>query len=293
MSDASASAASTQPPGLLERHHFLLRRLHSLAGIVPIGVFVIFHLFTNAQIIWGALGFEDKFQHEVDFIHDLPALLYLEIFGLWLPIAFHAGLGFVYTFSGKSNVKHYKYGGNVRYTLQRVTGILAFVFIFLHIATLRWRLDVFGWFTPFYADAEFGGETVGLASASTAIAFNGGPDASIFVGILIVLFYAVGVMSAVFHWSNGLWTAAITWGVTTSVQSMRRWGYVCAVMFLALTAFTVTAIYGSVVYEPSTQELAAWMEKAGRTEQVAGFDPSLTSAAVELLKSEEGFTTTP
>ncbi|MFW6032980.1 MAG: hypothetical protein ACOCTI_06375, partial [Phycisphaeraceae bacterium] len=63
--------------------------------------------------------------------------------------------------------------------------------------------------------------------------------------------------------------------------------------FLALTAFTVTAIYGSVVYEPSTQELAAWMEKAGRTEQVAGFDPSLTSAAVELLKSEEGFTTTP
>ena len=290
MSTASASPAE---PGLLERHHFLLRRLHSLTGIVPIGVFVIFHLFTNAQIIWGALGFEDTFQHEVDFIHDLPALLYLEIFGLWLPIAFHAGLGFVYTFSGKANVKHYRYGGNLRYTFQRVSGIVAFVFIFLHIATLRWRLDVFGWFTPFYADAEFGGETVGLASASTAIAFNGGPDASAFVGVLIVLFYAVGVMSAVFHWSNGLWTAAITWGVTTSVQSMRRWGYVCGALFIALTAFTALAIYGSVTYQPTETELAAWMNKAGRTEQVAGFDPAVTAAAAELAKAEDDFTAAP
>ena len=275
-----SSNSGAQTPGLLARHHFLLRRLHSLTGVVPIGVFVIFHLFTNAQMIWGALGFEDAFQHEVEFIHSLPALLFLEIFGLWLPIAFHAGLGFVYTFTGKSNVDHYKYGGNVRYTLQRVSGIIAFVFIFLHIATLRWRLNVLGWYTPFYVHGEYAGQSVDLASASTAIAFNGGPEGSLLAAFIIVLFYSVGVMSAVFHWSNGLWTAAITWGVTTSVQSMRRWGYVCAVLFIALASFTALAIYGSVTYEPSEIELAAWMEMAG-VDELAGYDTAFLDTPVE------------
>lgn len=277
MSDASASAASTQPPGLLDRHHFLLRRLHSLTGILPIGVFVIFHLFTNAQIIWGALGLEDAFQHEVEFIHDLPALLYLEIFGLWLPIGFHAGLGLLYTFTGKSNVKQYKYGGNARYTLQRVSGIIAFAFIFLHIATLRWRWNIFGWYTPFHVHGEVGGESVGLASASTAIAFNGGPEGSIFAAVLVVLMYSVGVMSAVFHWSNGLWTAAITWGITTTPQSFRRWGYVCAALFVALATFTVLAIYGSVTYEPSALEMQAWLNEA-QIDRVEGFETTASSA---------------
>ena len=267
MSTAPA-AASPQQPNLLERHHFLLRRLHSLTGIVPIGVFVIFHLFTNMQLIWGALGLEDTFQHEVEFIHDLPALLYLEIFGLWLPIGFHAALGFWYTFTGKSNIDRYKYGGNVRYTLQRVTGILAFVFIFLHIATLRWRWDIFGWYTPFFVYAETPGgqilatdkhgDALGLASASTAIAFRGGPEGNLFAAFLVVALYVIGVSSAVFHWANGLWTAAISWGITTTEQSFKRWGYVCAAMGLALAVFGGTAIVGAITYEISPDERRAW-----------------------------------
>jgi hypothetical protein len=31
-------------PSFIEKNHFLLRRLHSLTGIVPIGVFLIAHL---------------------------------------------------------------------------------------------------------------------------------------------------------------------------------------------------------------------------------------------------------
>jgi succinate dehydrogenase/fumarate reductase cytochrome b subunit len=73
--------------------HFLLRRLHSLCGLVPVGVFLCFHLFTNFQMLVGDI------QHEVEFIHNMPALFFVEL-ALWLSIGFHAALGFYYTFAG-------------------------------------------------------------------------------------------------------------------------------------------------------------------------------------------------
>ncbi|MEM1355375.1 MAG: hypothetical protein AAGC44_04660 [Planctomycetota bacterium] len=243
-----AQTATAAKPGLIERNHFLLRRLHSLSGILPVGLFVIAHLFTNAQMIWGQKPGPDGqsvFQHEVDFIHSIPALLFVEI-GLWSAIGFHAVLGFYYTFSGKHNVKNYKYKGNYRYLVQRITGILALVFIFLHIATLRWRWDIFGWFTPFYAhgfytDGGVVGEDVPMSLPYTAYALK--------VSWVVVLFYVVGVLSVVYHWSNGLWTAAISWGITVSESAMNRWGLACAGLFVSLTAFFIAAMIGAIRYD--------------------------------------------
>ena len=223
------------------RYHFLLRRLHSLSGIVPVGVFVIFHLFTNFQLIRGG----GEFQHEVDFIHSLPALLFLEI-ALWLAIGFHAVLGLWYTLSGEVNVSAYPYGSNWRYVLQRVTGVIALVFIFLHIATLRWRWDLFGWYTPFYADWGEGDERVPLVAATTAKALQW--------HWLVVVLYAVGALSAVYHWANGLWTAAISWGLTISVAAQRRWGQFCVALGVALTVFTLGALIGALQYEVTDKE---------------------------------------
>lgn len=237
-------AAQASP---LTRYHFLLRRLHSLSGILPVGLFVIAHLFTNAQMIWGQKpgpAGESMFQHEVDFIHSIPALLFIEI-ALWSSIAFHAILGFYYTFSGKHNVKSYKYKGNYRYLLQRITGILALIFIFLHIATLRWRWDIFGWYTPFWAhggvvDGTVVGEDVPMSIPFTAYALQSWE---------VIFLYLIGVMSVVFHWANGLWTAAISWGITTSEAAMKRWGLACTGLFAALTAFFLAGMYGALTYD--------------------------------------------
>ena len=100
---------------LLQRHHFLLRRLHSLSGILPVGLFVIMYLFTNAQMAWTNHG--ETFQHEVDFIHAMPALLYVEI-GLWSSTGFHALLGICYMTGLAPNVVRYPYQDNWRYTLR-------------------------------------------------------------------------------------------------------------------------------------------------------------------------------
>jgi len=231
---------SASPDSFMHRHHFLLRRLHSLSGIVPVGFFVIFHLFTNFQLMVG------DFQHEVEFIHGMPALLMLEVV-LLLSIAFHAGLGVYYTFVGaKSNVDKYDYGANWRYTLQRVTGIIALIFIFLHVATLRWRWSIGPWHTPFYAEGMTSDQP--LAAATTALALQ--------AHWMVVVFYLVGALAVVYHWANGLWTSAITWGLTLTPASQRRCGYMCVGMGIVLTVFTLGSIAGALNYEVTDAQRA-------------------------------------
>ena len=60
--------------------------------------------------------------------------------------------------------------------------------------------------------------------------------------------YLIGMLSVIYHWSNGLWTAAITWGLTVSTNAQRRWGYVCAVMGIALTMFMSGILFGARTY---------------------------------------------
>jgi succinate dehydrogenase / fumarate reductase cytochrome b subunit len=137
----------------LDKHHFLLRRLHSLTGIVPIGVFLIAHLVTNSSLAWGAFALRGEptkepgvlpggaqyFQEEVLWINsEIPHLFLIEI-TLWLAIGFHSVLGVYYATTGKRNTKNYAYQDNWRYTLQRISGYLGILFIFYHIATLRWQ----------------------------------------------------------------------------------------------------------------------------------------------------------
>jgi succinate dehydrogenase / fumarate reductase cytochrome b subunit len=209
------------------RIHFLLRRLHSLTGIVPIGVFLCIHLLTNSSIVWGkyltdphvtnpAHGGVEEFIHDVNFIHSLPMLIFIEVFGLWLPIAFHIVLGIYYAVSGRPNVGAYGYSNNWRYTLQRLSGYLGVLFIFMHVASLRWGWTFGGLLPSFSVDA---------AASSTALHFQAGSSLRTFI---ITAFYLVSVSALVFHFANGLWTAAITWGLTISLRAQRQWGFVCA-----------------------------------------------------------------
>ena len=229
---------SNRQAGFFDRHYFLLRRLHSLSGIFPIGAFLLVHLTTNASIVWGDwlnpahhghAGVE-TFQHEVDFIYNLPALVLMEWGLLFFPIIFHSVLGMYFAFSGRTNVDRYPYQKNWRYTLQRISGYLGVVFIIMHITSLRFGVTYWNLMPAFEGDA---------ASSSTAAHFQNGVW-----GWVASLFYLVCVLALVFHFANGLWTAAITWGLTISVQAQRRWGVVCAVVGVALGAATVMAVIG-------------------------------------------------
>lgn len=222
---------------MMKRRYFLLRRLHSLTGIVPVGLFLIAHLITNSTIVWGAMNkragdtaFDRRvgtFQEEVSFINGLPFLLLIEI-GLWLSIAFHAVLGVYYATTGQSNARQYGYWGNIRYSLQRLTGYIAIIYIFYHVATLRW-----GWSFLIPGGVEWSHH---YAASTTAAALQGSAAGLTAAGIAISAFYFVGVTASVFHFANGLWTSAITWGITISAGAQRRWAYACAGLGVALMA---------------------------------------------------------
>ena len=84
------------------RHEFIIRRIHSILGLVPIGGFLCFHLATNASILDGP----ETFQTRVDIIHRLgPSTLFVLEWGtIFLPILFHGLIGLVIVTRGKRNL---------------------------------------------------------------------------------------------------------------------------------------------------------------------------------------------
>ena len=100
-----------------ERRYFVLRRLHSLSGICPVGAFLLEHFYTNSYAVKGPELFNEK----VAALNDLPYLYILEIGLIGIPILFHAVLGVVITFEGSANLRAYATARNWFYVLQRVT----------------------------------------------------------------------------------------------------------------------------------------------------------------------------
>ena len=140
-------------PSFVSRHQFLIYRLFSLSGLIPVGAFLIVHLLTNASVLGGAASFQSR----VDMIHSLgPLLVPVEFAFIFLPMLFHAAVGFAIIAGGLPNVGSYPYMGNVRYTLQRATGMIAFAFILWHIIQLHWMGAPLGGgrFDPHYATSS-------------------------------------------------------------------------------------------------------------------------------------------
>lgn len=254
----------------LARNDFLLRRLHSLTGIVPIGVFLIAHLTTNSSIIWGRAGLREHgegvawrtggvqyFQKEVEWINEqVPHLLLIEL-TLWVSIAFHAIFGLYIAKTGKSNLSNYPFRDNWRYTLQRVSGYIGILFIFYHVATLRW-----GWTFLVPGGTRWSYEY----SASTLAAALRGGESFTMAGVLVSAGYMIGITLLVFHFANGLWTAAITWGLTISRAAQRRWAFACLGIGAGLMVMAWGALIGFATLSPSH---AAKVEKQMGGEKVA------------------------
>lgn len=213
---------SLSDDSFLGRHQFLLYRLFSLAGLIPVGAFVMVHLLTNASVLGGAAAFQSR----VDLIHSLgPLLPAIEWLFIFLPMLFHAIMGFVIITTGMPNVGSYSYMGNVRYTLQRASGMIAFVFILWHITQLHWMGAPLGGgqFDPHHA------------ASSAAVALK---------PVAITLMYAIGVIATVYHFANGLWSLGITWGLWTSPAAMQRANWLSLAVGLGLGAAGLGALGG-------------------------------------------------
>jgi succinate dehydrogenase / fumarate reductase cytochrome b subunit len=219
-------------PSFWERHSFAIRRLHSLSGLVPVGGYMVIHLAVNASV----LNSDASFQANVDNIHKFGNLLpVLEWTLIFIPILFHAIVGFVIVAGGLPNTHNYPYGANYRYTLQRVTGVIAFFFIGLHVFHMH------GWFHGQwwmeYVVGPWGGGKFKPYNATSTAGMALQP-------ITVAIVYVVGILSCVFHLANGIWTMGITWGVWTSPAAQRRALGVCSAFGVLLAAVGLSALFG-------------------------------------------------
>lgn len=92
--------------------------------------------------------------------------------------------------------------------LQRLTGIITLIFIGWHVWETR------------------------LANAIYGTEVNFDMMASILSSPFMFWFYVIGVLSAVFHFANGLWSFFVTWGLIITPRSQKIMTYVVLVVFV-------------------------------------------------------------
>ena len=194
---------------------------------------MVVHLLTNASVLDSAASFQRNVYSIHSFGKMLPVIEWVFIF---IPLLFHAIFGVVIIRGGLPNSSTYKYTSNVRYTLQRATGMIAFAFIMWHVFHMHGWIHT-DWWMHNVAEPLGGGQFKAFNAASTgALAMR--------MSIIVPVLYAIGVLSCVFHLANGIWTFGITWGLWVTPQSQRRANFACAAFGVLLAVGGLSALGG-------------------------------------------------
>jgi succinate dehydrogenase cytochrome b subunit len=200
---------------------FVLRKLHQLSGIVPLGLFLLEHFYTNSKAIDGAASFNKA----VSDLQSIPYIIFVELGGIFIPLTYHAVYGLVITMEARPNNLNYPYPRNWFYLIQRVTGVILFFFITFHVLNFRF------------------GMIPGLNTISVAhrpdLAFD--VVAQEFRIVPIFLIYMVGITATVWHFANGIWLFMVDWGITIGERAQRVTGYACIAFGVVLLLVGVNA----------------------------------------------------
>ncbi len=187
---------------------FILRKLHQLTGIMPLGIFLLEHFYTNSKALTGPADFNNAVRD----LQSIPYILFVEIGGIFIPLIYHAVYGL-------------PYARNWFYTIQRVTGIILFFFITFHVLNFRFGL------------------IPGLNTMSVAHHVDQSFDivAREFKMVPIFIVYVIGITATVWHLANGIWLFLVDWGITIGERAQRLTGYACIAFGLFLLAVGINA----------------------------------------------------
>jgi succinate dehydrogenase / fumarate reductase, cytochrome b subunit len=172
---------------------YLLRKLHSLTGIIPVGAFLAEHFWSNSAALVSA----QKYNQTSEDLQTIPYRVFVEWIFIFLPILYHGGYGVYIWLRGQSNVSQYPWVRNWLYTLQRWTGLVAFVYIGWHLYTERWI-------------------THGRSTYATVANDLANP--------WYLAFFVVGVLASSFHLGVGIWNFLCKWGLAATARAQRAAG---------------------------------------------------------------------
>jgi succinate dehydrogenase / fumarate reductase cytochrome b subunit len=177
-----------------------LRSLFTWSGVAPLGAFLFVHLAVNLAAIRG----DASFARAVHVVTRLPALWLFEGLVVFLPLFFHGGVGLYLAVTRTPLAERSPYSVTLR-TAMRVTGVVAFAFVAMHLPELRFRVR----------GVHLGaGELETLLGEDLSSLSHGVP----WQGIA----YLVGTGCVTFHFAAGLW-ACLAQGRVGGAAASRRW----------------------------------------------------------------------
>jgi succinate dehydrogenase / fumarate reductase cytochrome b subunit len=197
---------------------YYFRKLHSLLGVVPVGFFLIEHLLTNYTAYKGG---QQAFVEQINWLNNLPLVLGLEIVGIWLPLLYHGIYGLYVAYTARNNVSNYGYFRNLMFMLQRTTGVITLIFVAWHFFETRFQVSLGN-----VKHEELGATMHGIATTPWMFAL-----------------YAVGIVAATFHFSNGMWSFLVSWGITIGPRAQRVSTYVWLGAFVLMTTMFLLSLY--------------------------------------------------
>lgn len=215
MASASVTAETNRQRGML-------KKLHSLSGVVPLGAFLVLHVWVTASVV----SSRDVYDRQIGFLHGgvLGVLEPLVI----LPLFFHGIYG-VLRVLGPRDPDH-AYDTDLMAALQRASGLVVLVFISLHLWEFRAQTWMHG-----LAESAYSTKLVeDLSSTKYGVPW-------------IALGYIVGMAGSVFHLVNGMTSFCTTWGYTRTEAAQHR-----VRMVLRIAGLLLFAVSSAIVVQLAT-----------------------------------------
>src|SRR2546425_2283819 len=100
---------------------YLLRKLHSFTGILPVGAFLAEHFWSNSA----ALVSPEKYNAVSQELQTIPFRPFVELFVIVLPILFHGGDGGFFFVWGEIKESQYSLGEERVFNPQRYNGLIS------------------------------------------------------------------------------------------------------------------------------------------------------------------------
>jgi succinate dehydrogenase/fumarate reductase cytochrome b subunit (b558 family) len=176
-----------------------LQKLFSLSGVVPLGAFLLLHLWTAIAL----LSSHAIYDRQVSLLHGGPILGLLEIVFVLVPLLFHAGYGVWLALQPRPS-KH-AYDGDRMLSLERISGVIVLVFVVAHL----WGTRVPTWTGHLLVGSYSTKLVAQLSSLSGGVPW-------------IALGYLVGIAATIFHLVNGMTSFCATWGIAKTPAARHR-----------------------------------------------------------------------
>jgi succinate dehydrogenase cytochrome b subunit len=197
-----------------------LKRIQVWTGALPVGLFLLSHLATNARVVAGA----DAFDRTAEQIGGIPHLAAIEILAIALPMALHVILGIALATTAQAAEDRLGYARPRMLLAQRASGFFLVIYVVFHV-----------WGTRLSPDRHPGGRGLFLLM-NDRLSQPGW-----------LAFHAAGVIAAAFHFGNGLVGLAGPWGLNAGERQRVLVGRAGLAAFVLLSLVGLQALLAFVV----------------------------------------------